>query len=515
MATSMLGFDIGSAQLKISLWNGTSVTAMVSADMPDNMIRNDAIISYDAMADFIKEVLKAHGIREKKAALILPSQFTFLRHLTVPYMSEEQMRVNLPYEFKDFLTENKDKYYYDYVVNEVINGEDGKPKEMDVFASAVLRSVIDDYRAMFRRADLKFVLGVPAEIPYVNLLKAKKAERTQECAILDLGHMSTKLDIFTGSAFDTSRVIEMGLKDVDLAIAEHENVDEHVANGYKISNHNDCQTCEEAKAVYASIAADVRKAINFYSFSNRESNLSDIYICGGGANIPELVSTIAETMQELTIHDIRELLPALKDEETDPSQFVQSIGVTLQSTKSGTDNLNLVIKEKAQIPVGKAIVGIVLVLALAACFSQFLVYNRFKKADEAKAEVARIQAEHDSYVKELVDYDDVAAEYARYSTGWMTDTERNRVDRNRILEIVEEEIFPKCTVTGLNITENTVTVDVTECTLSTVSDMVAKLYEVEEVVSVKMSSASSEDNTSEKLDGATIIFTVTPIGGDQ
>lgn len=129
--------------------------------------------------------------------------------------------------------------------------------------------------------------------------------------------------------------------------------------------------------------------------------------------------------------------------------------------------------------------------------------------------MARIQAEHDSYVKELVDYDDVAAEYARYSTGWMTDTERNRVDRNRILEIVEEEIFPKCTVTGLNITENTVTVDVTECTLSTVSDMVAKLYEVEEVVSVKMSSASSEDNTSEKLDGATIIFTVTPIGGDQ
>ena len=514
MATSMLGFDIGTSQLKIVHWNGTSVVKMVSADMPDNMIKNDAIISYDAMADFIKEVLKAHGLKEKKAALILPAQFTFLRRLTVPYMSEEQMRVNLPYEFKDFLNDNKDKYYYDYIINEIVKDEEEKPREMDIFASAVLKSVIEDYRGMFRRAGLKLLIGVPQEIPYVNLLKAKNVEKTSECAILDLGYMSTKLDIFTGSAFDTSRVIEMGLKDVDLAIAESENVDEHVAGGYKIADHNGCQTCEQAKAVYASIAADVRKAVNFYSFSNRESNLSDLYICGGGANIPELVRTIGETLSELTIHDIRELLPETKDEEANPSQFVQAAGVSLQSPKTGTDTLNVVIKEKSPLPVGRTIIGVVLVLAAAACFSQFLVYNRLKAVDEARAEVARVRAQHDSYINYLTDYDDVAAEYARYSIGWMTDTEKNRVDRSRILEIIQTEIAPRATVTEISITENTATVDVTECSLSMISEIVAELLDLEDVASVKMSSATSEDSQND-LEGATIIFNMVGRGGTK
>ena len=507
----MLGFDIGSAQLKIVQWNGTAVTKMVAVDMPDNMIKNDAIISYDAMADFIKETLKQNGLREKKAALILPSQIAFLRRLTVPYMTMDQLSVNLPYEFRDFLSDNKDKYYYDSLFNEVINDEEGKPKELDIYASAVSKEIIEDYKGMFRRAGLKLLVGIPQEIPFVNLLSARKVEKTSECAILDIGHMASRLEIFTGSTFEVSRVIDMGLKDLDIAIAERESVDEHVARTYKITNHNNVQESDEAQRVYAAIAADVRKTINFYSFSNRESNLQSLYICGGGANVPELVRTISEAV-DLEVRDIHEILPEIRDEEQDPAAFAAAIGATLQSVKAGTDNLNVVIKEKSQLPLGKTIAGVVLVLAAAAAFSKFLVYDRFMEVSRIEAQANAVQKEHDGYMEYLTDYDEIAAEYAKYSSGWMTDQEKARVDRTDILDVIDKEL--KCEILDISITENVATVRITGCTLDQVSKYVEKIMANEKVASVKMTSAVT-DNTPTGLQSATIIFSMKKKGGEQ
>ena len=513
MAKSMLGFDIGSSQIKIAYWNGSEVAKLVAVETPENMIKNDQIISYDAMADLIKEAVKANGLHEKKAAVILPAEFAFLRRISVPYMTMDQLKVNIPYEFRDFLSDNKDKYYYDCLVNEVKNDEDGKPKEMDVYASAVSKEVIDDYRAMFRRAGLKLVIGVPKEIPFVNLLRKKGVEKTAECSILDLGHMSTALDIFTGCSFETSRIIDMGLKDVDAAIADSESVDEHVANTYKLHNHNDCQNGEAARRIYSAIAADIRKAVNFYGFSNRESNLQDIYICGGGAGIPALVDVIRETV-ELNVHEIGELLPPIKEADVNPYAFAAAIGATLQDYKPSENSLNVVIKEKAKIPVWKAAVGILLIVAAAAVFSNLCVYRRFLEVDLARAEVSRVQAQHDKYVEYLADYDEVAAEYARYSVGWMSDQEKKRVDRSRILEIVEKELVPTSTVISVNITENTASVQITGCTLTQVSGFVDKILAYEDVASVKMTSANTQD-TENGLESATIIFTMVGKGGTK
>ena len=502
---SILGFDIGSSQLKIAYWNGSAVTKMVVENMPENMIKNDTIVSYDAMADFIKEVLKANGIKENKAALILPAQYAFLRRLSIPYMTAEQRAVNLPYEFREFLTENKDKYYYDSLVNEVINDENGNPKEMDIFASAVAKDVINEYRAMFHHAGLKLITGIPSEVPYINLLARSGVDKNYECAILDLGQMSSKLHIFTGQAFETSRVIDMGLKDVDLAIAESEGVDEHVANGYKFTNHNNCQSSDAARRVYAAVAADVRKTINFYGFSNRESNLREIYICGGGSLIPEFVNAIREA-SGLEVKDIADLLPRIKDDE-DPSIFAQAIGATLQDTKPSDSNINVVIKEKAKIPVWKAAVGILVIAVAAGLFSHFCVYNRLKEVDEARAEVNRVQREHDKYVEYLKDYDKIAEDYAKYSQSWMNEQEKKRVDRDRIFEIIEEKLTPYCKVSEISISENVVSVDVTDCTLDEVSGFVDQILTEEDVSSVRMATAIADD-VDLGLKSSTIIFTM-------
>ena len=329
MAGNMLGFDIGAASVKIVSWNGWEITRAVEAPTPDNLVKEGVIVSYDAMADFIKETMKAQKLKGGPCAVVLPSSFSFLRRITMPAMTVDQLAVNLPYEFRDFLTEGKDKYFYDYAVYEIKNDEDGKPKEMELIAAAVAKSTIDDYRAMFRRAGLRLATAVPTEGVYSNLIARMADNASREYAILDLGHTGTRLDIFTGNRFETTRMSEIGLVEVDRLIADGVGVDSHIARTYKHTNHQGLQESEAAQGVYAAIATDARKAVNFYGFNNRESELRDLWCCGGGTKIPALCSAVAEATG-LELHPIEELFPPMTSDAENPAAFAAAIGAAIQ-----------------------------------------------------------------------------------------------------------------------------------------------------------------------------------------
>lgn len=507
MATSMLGFDIGAAQLKIVYWDGETVKKMIEADMPDNMIRNETIISYDAMADLIRETVREAKLKENKAAVILPSQIAFLRRVTVPYMSREQLMYNLPYEFRDFLNDAKDKYVYDYLVNKTINDEEGKPKELDVFASSVSKEIMMQYREMFRRAGLKLEIAIPRESAYINLIRKSKAEEGKEIGFLDLGHTSTRLDIFTGETFETTRNIDLGLQDVDAAIADAEKVDEHIARTYKVSNYRECQECEGAKKIYESIAADLRKAVNFYGFSNRESNLKDVFICGGGANIAPLVKAVGDALDDIHLIRIQDTQTRFEDQNVDSSAFVAAIGAAIQTKKPGDNNINLAKEERKKLPLGKTIAGIVIVLAVCAAFTKFLVTDRFAQADELTRQAQEVEAKHSELAEYVEDYNDIAVKYDKYSVTWMNETEQARVNRERILQIIDEVLKDRCMIDSISITENTAAVEVSECTLEEVSRLVDKILNRDDVADVVMRSALKDEETGD-LRRAVIEFTM-------
>ena len=329
MPKTMLGFDIGACELKIAQWDGSAVRRTVIAQMPDNLVKNGVIISYAAMADFIKETARENRLSGRDCAVILPASYAFLRRVTVPAMTENQLQVNLPYEFRDYLTMSKDKYFYDYAVNSLDRDEEGKPLSMDLTAAAVPKEVIEDYRDMFRRAGFRLRTAIPVECAYSNLLRLRGDTEGREFSFLDLGHTAARLHIFTGTCFEATRVIDVGLSSVDDAIADAMGVDEHLARTYKHTNHQGAQTLEPAINVYNAIALDFRKAVNFYGFNNRESDLRDTWCCGGGIHIPALRDVITQAV-DLTIHDVGELLPPAAESAENLSACAAAIGAAIQ-----------------------------------------------------------------------------------------------------------------------------------------------------------------------------------------
>lgn len=322
----IVGIEIAEDSVRLVCFAGRELKKAVTVETPEGLVSGGRILSMDAMADFLRDSAKANGIPLTACALLLPSSEVFTRAVTVPAMTEQQLAYNLPYEFHDFLTEEKSKYFFDYSVRRVLKDEEGYPKEMELLACAILKSRVEEYRAMLHRAGFKLKVLTPAECAYAAVLAfaEERDDTLRESCIVALGHSSSHLYIYHGREFDSHREIDIGSAALDVLIAEDQSVDIHVARGYRQKNYNGVLEADYARDIYARLAVEVVKAVNFYNYNNRDRELTDVYFCGGD-NIGALVHAMEENTK-LRVCPAAELLAQEMRPADEPWMYLGAIG---------------------------------------------------------------------------------------------------------------------------------------------------------------------------------------------
>jgi len=356
MAKTILGVDIGSDSLKLALVTGKMVKKVVAVPMPHSLVKEGRVVSVDAMGDLISSTMQENGIRCTEGALVLSDEVSYIRNTTMPRMTAEQLEVNLPYEFRDYIADDLKDYSFDYAVLSSVDEAKAskkakKPKKekkdktatddpfgdvepleeptaevaepmppvnddgdgIEVMAAAVPTAVIEDARALFHKAGLKLVKAAPSICSFIPLIRTVEeiTGDSGEYCLLDLGYKSIRMYMFRGDRYIVTRELETGLSTLDEVIAEAYGVDTHLAHTYLLTNYDDCQNKEACQNSYNNIAVELMRALNFYRFSNQDSQLSDVWLCGGGALIAPLRDAITETL-DLEIHQASELLPGGK-----------------------------------------------------------------------------------------------------------------------------------------------------------------------------------------------------------
>ena len=142
-----------------------------------------------------------------------------------------------------------------------------------------------------------------------------------------MGYRAVRMFMFRGDRHMVTRVLEIGLRNLDEAVAEAMGVDVHLAHTYLETNYDNCQEKEFCINAYNSIAVELMRALNFYRFSNPDSTLSDVWLCGGGAGVDALCNVISETL-DLSVHPAEKLLTGAEDVEQ-PYHFLQAVGITM------------------------------------------------------------------------------------------------------------------------------------------------------------------------------------------
>ncbi len=325
-----LGIDIGNNRVKIAVKKGGVLRRMIAETVPDGLMKENHIISYDVLGDFIRETLKKEHVSVKKSHLCMPVHEVYLRNVTLPMMNIQQLKVNLPYEFHDFIAEDMDKYIYDYAV--LPNEENDN--QLHLITVAASKELVMSHQLMAKRAHIKLASIQPANVPLFHFLEDKiknsiKEGVPQDFAIVDLGDTSIKIHFFTRGFYEVTRSMDFGITAAAERIVEETGQDIHLARVNLETNTDNIQNAPFLEDVFTDLASRIMRVLNFYNFNNRNNTLEDLYYFGGGALIEPFMNAIRDSVP-LNLKSASELIN-IKHKLTEEEILIglQAIGMTM------------------------------------------------------------------------------------------------------------------------------------------------------------------------------------------
>lgn len=313
MARIKVGFDIGGSSMNIAVARGDGFQ-VETVRLPDNLTDENGVAMPNAFSQFLKQTVRELRLPKSGAALALPPSQVICRLVGMPEMNQEQLLMNLPYEFADFIQGAPDQYFCDYAMCERIPGDE--EGSMPMMAAVAAKRQLEEYIRMFARGGVKLKKLVPQEMALIELCRARRTAGPGEYCFVDLGHQQTRITVVLGDRVQATRHINIGGRDLDLAIAEELGVDAFLAGSYKMAGHQGALATAALPELCERLAVEILKVVNFYQFTYRASTLEGVYLVGGGAAMEPLRQAIEGTAG-LTLLDPAGLVNALEGTAAD------------------------------------------------------------------------------------------------------------------------------------------------------------------------------------------------------
>ncbi|NWO21904.1 pilus assembly protein PilM [Oribacterium sp. oral taxon 102] len=328
-----LGIDIGNYRVKICYVNRGTVQDFFLEPLPENIVQNGVIQAWAALGEFLREILKKHGIRCRNAVFSVPLSVCYLRKLELPLMTVDQLRTNLPYEFHDYIAEEAGEYYYDYSVLQRTE------RTLVIQAAAMSKQLIDRYRELQRFAKLNLLGLIPEPLAYQRLLRhyneANAVSMDQDYAVLDMGEQALRIHFFSEGWYETTRTLETGGRNVVERVSERSGSDSHIVRLRIEADQDGILGSDELRQLYEADAVQLMRVLNFYSFNNPKNTIDALYCCGGGVNAEPMLHALTEQIS-LPVRLLTELMGTVPEPyRRAAAEGPQAYGVTLPLDHSG------------------------------------------------------------------------------------------------------------------------------------------------------------------------------------
>ena len=317
-----LGIEIGHCRIKIAYMERGELKKYVSVRLD-----NDTLTDMKLYAEFIQDILRENNIHCKNVVFALRQDDTYVKRCRLPLMTTDQLKLNLPYEFHDYIGEELGAYQFDYAVIERTE------EQLDLLAAACRKELCGQFKKLAKLSRLKLVGLVPSVVGLERILEhMQNGERDKDFAVVDLGTKALRVHFFRKGIYDITRTMEPGCEEIErLHRGDKIKLDE-----LDMDAEDAFWTAQSEEAIdrhlqdrYQSIAVQVMRVLNFYSFNNADNTIDTLYYCGGGARYRALLSERAATV-EIPVKSIGELRPDA--EENNSPEWVdspQTVGVLL------------------------------------------------------------------------------------------------------------------------------------------------------------------------------------------
>ncbi len=488
----ILGISVNHGRIALTIMKSGQVSRTLWEEVPENIVDGTKILSQNLFADFLKEKLKENGIKCKKAAYTIADEELFIKNITMPVMSDEQLRYNIPFEFNDYIHGEMKDYVFDYIKRE--SRDEAQSQQIRLLAYAVPIETIAGLEETLQMAGLKLEKALPETIACESLVQSVKSdeeERTGKC-FLDIGRRGIRMMIYKDGEYSLSHQIDTGEGHAINIIADELSVDTHLAATYLRTNHNDCTRMTPVVNAFKDISLEILKGLNYYEMSDMTTKLGEVILCGTGALTEPLVEILKERIDK-NVHTMDEFLSQFTKEKevnvTYPSLgllVASAPGITAEGTAAQTDN-----KKKVDLKV--LLPAIAIILVILGLVGKFVVYDQFAELNKeiklSRELYDRIE-EKNNIIRES---GELVSEYAHYTWDGMTPEEKGRVKRTDTAALVDFISTQGATVDSVSLSGTVMTINLNTNSLESVSKLLEKITDQEIVESSSVVYAATKD----------------------
>jgi len=267
-------------------------------EIKPGIISNGEIKEENELSNLFRKLIKSSNgskVSTKNIITVLPESKTFIKVIEIENANNK--KDNLPElineEIKKHIPLSSDEIYIDWQIIKKISNNNFR-----VLVGVVSKITADSYLKILEASGLNpYIFEIEAAAITRALLNDNEPDGK---IIIDFGAARTGLIVYDNNTIQFTVSLPISGNNITETIAKTLNLDRQKAEEAKIICGLDQNKCDGAllkilMEPVESLAKEIKKAINFYQInSKKESKISEIILCGGGANFLNIEKIISE-----------------------------------------------------------------------------------------------------------------------------------------------------------------------------------------------------------------------------
>lgn len=274
----------------------------------DYDIQKSGDISDDEYAQYLKSFFSEIGFSTPNVVLGLDSRNVFLRVIEIPYMSDRDLGNSIKFEAEQYIPLPLDQVELSYQRLDTGNNKDKKNTgdKINVQIVAAQKKHLERYISILQKANLTPKAIEPEALAVKRSLIDDTINGTtkeiEDTIILDIGKAGSMISVISGGEVRFTRATLIAGDMITKALKEKINLTDQEAEEYKMAygmeeQHFDGKMFNTIKPIMDLLLSEIKRAIIFFTNSERDANIKRVIITGGTALLPGVLVYLANNLE--------------------------------------------------------------------------------------------------------------------------------------------------------------------------------------------------------------------------
>ena len=285
----IVAVDLGSRVTKaVHVQRRGDKFALLGYALLDAPISDKGTLPVDLLGEHLRSAVQSLNSRSKSVVLAIGANDCLVRHVEMPEMPMDAVRLVLKNNSRNYLQQDLPNYVYDcHVIYQAVpvglpnpakKGPVGHVQRLLV--SGAKRQFLDELLSTGKAAGLNLTHVIPGLVCPANAFELSLPEvfRDEIVAVIEIGFKCSSVFILQQGELVLSRVVNIGGDRLTSAIAEELKISYAEADGIKVGMPDEVRSAIEV--FIAPLARELRASLDYFEHQ-QDKPVSRVYLSGG------------------------------------------------------------------------------------------------------------------------------------------------------------------------------------------------------------------------------------------